>query len=139
MTTNTIKNALIALLVVAIFATTISAISLGTSANQPAFGDSSYPNSFPKTATSSKETVAATSVDVLATSTSRTWAIVSNTSTNGAPAYCTFNGSPATAQGGILVAASTSPLVINQSGLYTGAVNCVSNSTATLWVEAVQS
>lgn len=133
------KDNIIAVVCAAIIVAMIGIILSLAQVAPKSYGDSSYPNSFSKTSTSSQETVTGTNEDVLATSTSRLWSMISNVSTNGTSVFCTYNGKPATSQGGMVVNAS-STLIINQDGLYTGSVNCISQGgTATLWVESVQS
>lgn len=83
-----------------------------------------------------------TGTQVLATSTARVWAIISNNSPLGV--MCNFNnGTPMSSSSlagfqGFVITASTT-FQITASALYTGQVNCVSQGgTSTVYVEAQQ-
>lgn len=91
-------------------------------------------------ATSTSETVGTANTQVLATSTARTWARIANTGGNAVT--CIYkNGAPAALNNGFIVAAS-STFEMNQLSepVYTGSVNCISDtaSAATIYVEANQ-
>lgn len=133
---KTLKNLTTSLLVLAI---ALLVIGFAATEVQHAKADtSSVPTVFFKVATSTPETVSASnSTTVLATSTGRTWAKLSNNSPTAI--YCTY-GVPAAQFQGFLIQASTT-YEMNQlsSPVYAGPVNCIGvGAAATIWVQANQ-
>lgn len=135
LTHNLKQKAILSFLIVAIIATIIAISS-------KAHGSTSFngtPNLFFVVGTSSPATLTSSSQVVLATSTGRTWARISNTSaTNATCIYA--NGNPATVNKGFVLAAS-STFEMNQLSepVYTGAVSCISDGASSiLYVEANQ-
>lgn len=105
--------------------------------NKPAFGGlGEDSNIFFHVATSSLEQIGTTNVVALATSTGRTWALISN---NGATnILCSYTGAPVVGMGGFVIAASSTKQ-ISTDALYTGAINCVSQAgTVPVFVQANQ-
>lgn len=116
----------------------IYAVTAGHAFGSPI--NSNGPAVFFSVATSTAESVAATNTRILATSTGRTWARIANISAN--PITCIYgNGIPATVTHGFIIAAS-STFSMNQLNepVYTGAINCISDTAAaaSIYVEANQ-
>ena len=100
-------------------------------------GPEQVPSVFYGVGTSTAETVATSNTRILATSTARTWAKISNNSQY--PIFCAYrNGNPAALNQGFLInASSTYEMDGLNSPVYTGAVNCIAQgNAAAIWVEA---
>lgn len=81
-------------------------------------------NLFFAVGTTSTETVGTSDVTVLATSTARTWALISNNSGNAL--LCNY-GAPVTGMGGFVIAASSTKQ-LDSNALFTGAIHCVAQA-----------
>lgn len=93
-------------------------------------------NIFYAVGTSTAETVSASaSTMVLATSTGRTWAKLSNNSSN--VIYCSYGTPAAEFQGFAVPALGIYEMNQLNSPVYTGPVNCIASTTASaIWVQA---
>lgn len=101
---------------------------------------SAGPNLFYSVGSSTAEVVGTATTRILATSTGRTWTRISNNSAN--PITCTYkNGAPAIiGQGFIITASSTFSMNQLTEPVYTGTIQCISNTgvAATVFVEVNQ-
>lgn len=101
------------------------------------FGSNIPPTTYKNAGASTGVLVTTTSGTVLATSTSRQYAIIANHTGN--PIFCNLdNGKPATTYSGVLIGTST-PYVISPelNNLYIGAINCITTQgTATTTIYA---
>lgn len=109
---------------------------------QVARADSGFPNIFPLSTTTPpfaiNKNVALTggsSVQVLATSTARLFAYLSSASST---VFCNLSDVPATLGGGFVIGSSSSPFKIDINALYTGSIQCISQSNGSLSVSAYQ-
>lgn len=139
LTQNFKQKAVVSLLIVAIIATAFALFVQTTKV----YGSTSFngtPNLFFVVATSTSETVGTSNTLMLATSTGRTFARIANTS--GGAITCIYNnGAPASLNNGFIIAAS-STFEMNQLSepVYTGAVSCISDTSAVekIYIEANQ-
>lgn len=132
----TIRNSFIALALAVLVATIGILYSLGIPAHE-SFGDSSYPNIFPTMSVVTGIAVGPqVSTRVLATSTARLYAYLSNASATAVE--CNLSDASSTVTNGLAIGASGGSYHIDQENLYTGSIQCSASASTTLLVTARQ-
>lgn len=81
--------------------------------------------------------VGPTNTRILATSTARLYARISDASSTN-PVFCNLSDAPAVSGSGLVLSTTTPTFTIDYSDLYTGSLNCVSVASTTLSIVAQQ-